>query len=270
MSKSFDIPLRAITKEIPTKLFEVAFKRKFHHKGAKFLDVKLPKLFEREADLVVEYEDEIYHLEIQSVDDPLMHLRMAFYYLLILSNYKRPPHQAVIYVGEKPLKRMKNSVEFSTFRFRYEIIDLNRLDCSVFLKSENPYDWVISLLCKMENEKEYIKRVFEKIKALPPKELETVLNYSLHLLHLRPKRLDYVLREVMEEMPITIIDVEKDPLYLRGVKKGLKKGLEQKAREDVINLYRNLKLPPEQIAKGLNLPLEKVLKWLKEEGLLKD
>ncbi len=169
MSKRFDIPLRAITKQIPTKLFEVAFKRKFHTKGVKFLDVKLPKLFEREADLVVEYEGEIYHLEIQSIDDPLMHLRMAFYYLLILSNYKKPPHQAVIYVGEKPLKRMENFIELPTFRFSYEIIDLNKLDCSVFTQSKNPYDWVIALLCKMENEKEDIKRVFERIKTLPGK-----------------------------------------------------------------------------------------------------
>ena len=157
---------------------------------------------------------------------------------------------------------MKSSIDLPTFRFKYEIIDLNRLDCSVFLKSKNPYDWVISLLCKMENEKEDIKRVFEKIKTLPPKELETVLNYSLHLLHLRPKRLDYVLREVVEEMPITIIDVEKDPLYLRG--------MEKKAKEDVINLYKELSLPPERIAKVLKLPKEKVLKWLKEEGLLKE
>ena len=262
MSKRFDIPLRAITKEIPTKLFEIAFKRKFHPKGAKFLDVKLPKLFEREADLVVEYGGEIYHLEIQSVDDPSMPLRMAFYYLLILSNYKKPPHQAVVYVGEKPLKRMENFIEFPTFRFRYEIIDLNRLDCSVFLKSENPHDWVISLLCRMENEKEDIKRIFERIKTLPPKELETVLNYSLHILHLRPKRLNYVLKEVMEEMPITIIDVEKDPLYLRG--------MEKKAKEDTIKLRKKLNLSPEEIAEILDLPKEKVLKWLKEEGLLKE
>ncbi len=59
----------------------------------------------------------------------------------------------------------------------------------------------------MENEKEDIKRVFKRIKTLPPKELEIVLNYSLHLLHLRSKRLDYVLKEVIEEMPITVIDM---------------------------------------------------------------
>ncbi len=267
MSKLFDIPLRGVTKQIPTKLFEIAFKRKFHSKGAKFLDIKLPKLFEREADLIVEYEGEIYHLEIQSIDDPLMHLRMAFYYLLILSNYKKPPHQVVIYVGEKPIKRMKNSIDFPTFRFRYEIIDLNRLDCSVFLKSDNPYDWIISLLCKMEDFKKETRRVFERIiKELPFRESQILLNYSLHLLHLRPERLNYVLEEVLEEMPITIIDIEKDPLYLRGVKKGS----ELSKKEDAINLYKNLKLTPEQIAKGLNLPLEKVLKWLQEEGLLKD
>ncbi len=79
-------------------------------------------------------------------------------------------------------------------------------------------------------------------------------------------------------MPITVIDVEKDPLYLKGVKKGkeeglkegLERGLEQKAKEDVIKLRRKLKLSPEQIAEILDLPVEKVVKWLKEEGLLKN
>ena len=62
-------------------------------------------------------------------------------------------------------------------------------------------------------------------------------------------------------MPITI-DLEKDPLFL--------KGMEKKAREDVINLHKELNLSPEKIAKVLKVSPEKVKKWLKEEGLLKE
>ncbi|GAB6066271.1 hypothetical protein JCM9492_13640 [Aquifex pyrophilus] len=60
-------------------------------------------------------------------------------------------------------------------------------------------------------------------------------------------------------MPITI-DIEKDPLY--------KEGVEKAKREDAINLYRELGLSPERIAKVLKVEKEKVLKWLKEEGLI--
>jgi transposase-like protein len=68
-------------------------------------------------------------------------------------------------------------------------------------------------------------------------------------------------------MPITI-NIEKDPLYLRGLKKGLEEGIERKAKEDVINLYRELSLPPERIAKILKVSEQKVKQWLNEEGLL--
>ena len=66
-------------------------------------------------------------------------------------------------------------------------------------------------------------------------------------------------------MPITI-DIEKAPLFLKGVEKGLEKS----KREDVINLYKELNLPPEKISKVLKVPMEKVKKRLKEEGLLKE
>jgi len=64
-------------------------------------------------------------------------------------------------------------------------------------------------------------------------------------------------------MPIT---VEKHPLFLEG----LEKGVEQKAREDVIKLYKKLNLRPKQIAEVLEMEEEKVKKWLKEEGLLRE
>ncbi len=50
---------------------------------------------------------------------------------------------------------------------------------------------------------------------------------------------------------------------------GEEKGKEKKLREDVIKMFKNLKLSPEQISKGLEVPLEKVRQILKEEGLIR-
>jgi len=58
-------------------------------------------------------------------------------------------------------------------------------------------------------------------------------------------------------MPITI-DLEKDPFYL------------QAKREDAINLYKELNLPIEKIAKVLKVSPEKIEEWLRKEGLLKE
>ena len=114
----------------------------------------------------------------------------------------------------------------------------------------------------MENEDRTLKELLAKFLTLPQPKREKYLNYLLHFAGLKPKRLNLLRREV-EKMPIT---VEKHPLFLEG----LEKGVEQKAHEDVINLYKELKLPSERIAKVLKVSLEKVKKWLKEEGLLED
>jgi len=258
MSKTYDIPLRRLIKDIPVNFLGLIFNKSFDPKEAKFLDVKLPKLFEREADLIVEHKREIYHLELQSTDDPKMGLRMLYYHLLILENYGKIPHQAVVYVGEKPLKRMFPIVETNTLRFEYKLIDLNKVDCSLLLNSPEPSDWVLSVLCRMENENRTLKELLTKFLTLPQPKREKYLNYLLHIAGLRPKRLN-LLRKEVERMPIT---VEKHPLFLEGA--------EKTKREDVINLYKELNLPPEKIAKVLKVPPEKVKKWLKEEGLLKE
>jgi len=260
MSKTYDIPLRRLIKDIPVNFLRLVFNKSFDPNKAKFLDVKLPKLFEREADLIVEHKGEIYHLELQSTDDPKMGLRMLYYHLLILENYGKTPHQAVVYVGEKPLKRMSLIVETSTLRFEYRLIDLNKVDCSLLLTSNEPSDGVLSILCKMENENRTLKELLTKFLALPQLKREKYLNYLFHIARLRPKRLNIPHREV-QKMPITI-DLEKDPLFLEGV--------EKTKREDVINLYKATRWSPEKIAEILKVSPEKVKKWLKEEKLLRD
>ena len=140
MSKTYDISLRRLIKDIPINFLGLIFNQTFDPKESRFLDVKLSKLFERGADLIVEHKEEIYHLELQSTDDPKMGLRMLYYYLLILENYGKVPHQAVVYVGEKPLKRMSPIVETNSLRFEYRLIDLNKVDCSLLLTSDEPSD----------------------------------------------------------------------------------------------------------------------------------
>ena len=260
MSKTYDISLRRLIKDIPVNFLRLVFNKSFDPNEARFLDVKLPKLFEREADLIVEYKGEIYHLELQSTDDPKMGLRMLYYHLLILENYGKIPHQAVVYVGEKPLKRMSPIVETSTLRFEYRLIDLNKVDCSLLLNSPEQSDWVLSILCRMENENRTLKELLTKFLTLPQPKREKYLNYLLHIARLRPKRLNILHREV-QKMPITI-DLEKDPLFLQG--------MEKKAREDAIKLYKKLRLKPEQIAEVLEIDEKKVKKWLKKEGLLEN
>jgi len=54
----------------------------------KSLIIPCPSVKERKADLIVELDDgSIFHLELQTNNDPKMHLRMAEYYLSIKRRY---------------------------------------------------------------------------------------------------------------------------------------------------------------------------------------
>ena len=70
-------------------------------------------------------------------------------------------------------------------------------------------------------------------------------------------------------MPITF-DVREHPLFKEGVELGIEKGMELKAKQDAINLYKETKWSVEKIARILQVDPQKVEKWLKEENLLKE
>lgn len=63
MVKTYDILLRKLFKDVPVNFLKLVFGKEFKTDEVKFLDVKLSKLFEREADLVFEYEGEIYRIQ---------------------------------------------------------------------------------------------------------------------------------------------------------------------------------------------------------------
>ena len=111
-------------------------------------------------------------------------------------------------------------------------------------------------MCKFENEDIIIKEVVKRLNSLPDREREDGLIKLTTLLGLRKKLEKRLLKEV-DDMPIKVLD---HPLY--------KKGIEKTKREDVIKLFTNLNLSPDKISKGLNISIGKVIKILKEEGLL--
>jgi len=68
------------------------------------LDITFPKVEERKVDLLTRLEDDtLFHLEIQSIYDNSMPIRMLQYALLIYEKYKIFPKQLVLYVGEEKL-----------------------------------------------------------------------------------------------------------------------------------------------------------------------
>src|SRR2546427_8975125 len=76
----------------------------------------------------------LYHLELQSGNDPEMAQRMLEYYLLLWKWYGGRPFQQLIYVGRRPMT-MSAEIQHENLTFRYPILDMRELDSEAFLES---------------------------------------------------------------------------------------------------------------------------------------
>ena len=248
--QKMDIFLRDSLQRIPERFISILTGKK----GIKILDNTFPTVKERKADLIIELEDRsIFHLELQTHPDKNMPLRMLEYYTLLKQKYPdRKIRQMVLYVGEGA-PRMESSINTDNLSFRYELRDIKEIRCKELMESPQMEDKILAVLCNVEDPKRYFKGIFEELLKLPEKERADYIRKLLTALHYRPK-LKVALKRLLEEkkMPLTITRemMEKDPFFQEGKLEAQK--------EAILNLYKELKLSPEQIAKVLKVPEELV------------
>jgi len=260
-----DITLRDAIGKIPQKFIQILTGQK----GRAILDNTFPAVKERKADLILQLEDlSILHLELQTQNDKNMPFRMLEYYLLLKQKYPdKPIKQMVLFVGDgKP--NMPDSLQSDNLSFSYQLIDIKTIKCEELLKSGNLEDKILAVLCNVKDFEKYITTVAKELMELPEKERSDYIVRLLIMLDYRPKllmRLNSLLEE--RKMPITITEemLEKNPFFQKGKQEGLQEGIQASIK----NLYLNLRLSVEEIAKGLNISEEEVKKVLKESNLLK-
>ena len=253
--KIYDKTIRSLLKGIPTTFLNLLTGKPISKEKIKLLDVKLQKVLEREADLIIEDTEtgEIYHVEFQSQNDSSMPVRMATYFYLILQNYGRAPKQYLIFVGEEELT-MPDRIEIGSSHHSYKILDLKRdIDCSKLLESENPSDWLISILCWLDDGGRTIRKIISKIASIKnQREKQELIQKLLILAGLRKKKVLNLLEKEVRTMGL-VIDPETN-VYLMEIKEKGKKEGELLAKKEVAkNLYRKLGLSPEQIAEILEV-----------------
>ncbi|WP_051654665.1 hypothetical protein [Persephonella sp. IF05-L8] len=258
----FDKTLRDIIQNIPQKFISILTGKK----GSKILDNTFPSTKERLADLVLELEDgSVFHLELQTQNDKNMPFRMLEYYLLLKQRYPdKTIKQMVLYVGDgKP--NMQNYLETDKLKFSYEIRDIKDIECRELLESDSLEDKILAVLCKVEDFETYIFSLIDELLKLSEKQRADYIRKLLIALNYRPK-LKVKLKTLMEErkMPLTITEemAKEDPFYDLGYKKGK----EEAKKEIAKNMYFELKMPVEQIAKVLKVPTEFVEEIIKEEN----
>ena len=261
-----DLILKDITKEAIKEVLKNILNLDIN--DFEFLDFEFPKIEKRDADILIKADNKIIHIEFQTNNDKNMHIRMARYFLEIYLRYKLEIYQYVLFLGKK--LSMKNKILTNSCNYSYEIIDLKTIPCDRFLNVNNPNALVLAILCdfKNQNSKEVIKTILHKLYHLSKNEND-FRKYLLMLEELSTSRdLKSEIKEV--EMGLQNLTWEDLPSYEigleRGIKRGIQKGLKQgilKGR--VITLYE-LDFPIEEIAKRLNLNIEKVKNILKENN----
>lgn len=262
MSKKYDKTIRSLLKDLPTTFLQLITGDRFSQNTVKPLDVKLQKVIEREADLIVENTEtgNIYHIEFQTTNDPSMPVRMAVYFYLILQNYGKAPKQYLVFIGNDKCT-MPPCVEIENSKHCYKVIDLKEdIDCRALLESENPNDWIFTVLCKLDKELDAIRTVLGRIKAIEDSRVQQELIQKLFILAgLREKQILKFIEQEVSTMGL-VINPETN-LYLKEI---MEKGKIKAKKEDAKKLYIKLKLSPEQIAKILDIPLSLVREAIEE------
>jgi predicted transposase/invertase (TIGR01784 family) len=240
-------------------------------KATKLLNVELPEVKKRNPDLLLQLNDDsILHIELQTYNDNRIAERMLEYMLLIKNRYAdRKVRQVVVYVGNDKM-RMKNSIKWEDLEYRFKLIDIRNIDCEDMVKSDYISDIILGGLCRIRDEDRYVERLLSAIRSLSENERKNAIKKALTLLRLRPILHSKVEKKVKEEsMPLTIVEIEKDPYYKKGVRRGVKVGLKRgrregeyrKAIETAKRLYK-MGLSLEKISEAINLPLDEVRRVL--------
>lgn len=195
---------------------------------ARWLNVELPELGNRRADLLGETTDGgLIHIELQSQNDAAMALRMAEYYLRIYRHLQRLPRQIVLYVGRARM-RMPADLQTPHLSFRYDLVDIRAIHGEGLLKSDRIGDNVIAILTRLRDRRRAVQQIVRKVSELDEEARGFHLQALLTLAGLRG--LEETVEEEAKRMPV-FIDILENKVLGREYKRGREEG-HQEGREE--------------------------------------
>jgi len=221
------------------------------------IDEEFERVESRRADIVaIADENKILHIEIQTNYDKLMPLRMLRYYTDIKAKYLNlPVLQYVVYLGKGNLK---TSFSDEGLEYSYNLIDMKKIDCNVFLERNTPEDTVLAILCdfKNKNPENVVEYIIEKLISIT--DSNGFKKYMLILEEFSELR---DLQEIVKEKEMFItnkVKFEDLPSYEIGLEKGMEKG--------ILALYKITK-DINLIEKEMGVKKDKILFILEKNGI---
>lgn len=188
-------------------------------------NVELPEVTNPRMDLLGEIsEGRLVHIELQSVNDDLMPVRMADYGLRTYRQRGVFPDQHLLYVGEAPL-RMRDSLDLPRMQYRYHLADIRDLDGDLLLESDAIGDNILAILTRVRDRKQAIRRVLDRIVVLDEATGRARL-FRLLMVLSGLRKMGTEIEEEATNMPI-LNDINEHEVLGREYKRGLKFGVEQ-------------------------------------------
>ena len=199
---------------------------------ARWLNVEMQQVQASRADLLgMTTENGILHLELQSTNDPDMPLRMAEYYLHIYRQFRKPPKQIVLYVGEAKL-RMSAGLSGPDFAFQYTLLDFRDLDGAALLESSHIEDNLLAILARLQDQRAAVRQILRRIASLDETARRAAFAQFLIISGLR--RLGQTIKEEAQKMPIMNDILDHDllgPAILQGRQEGRQEGRKEGQQE---------------------------------------
>jgi predicted transposase YdaD len=208
---------------------------------ARWHNIELPKVTTQYADLLAETTDGwLWHLELQTANDPEMALRMVEYALRVYRLFRRFPRQVVLYVGLDAL-RMEDALVGADFTFRYRLMDIRDLDGERLLEADQVGDNILAVLTRLRNSNEAVQRILTKIASLDLPDREQALEQLIVLAGLR--QLEETVEQEARKMPGLNDLLEHKVLgreFKRGRQEGREEGREEGLQQGELTVIRRL------------------------------
>ena len=274
-----DIVSKSILQHLAADIANLLLKLDVEKESVELLDTEQQRIEVRRADMVARMTSRqsqqsfILHVEIQNSNDPSMPSRMLRYLTDIQLAYPNEVvHQYLVYIGRERLK-MAAELVMGYFTYRYRILDMNTVDCSLLLQMDTPDALVLAILCdfKQRPTQDVVNFIVSRLKELTGDDEVKFRNYFRMLETLGDNR---DLQNNLDEAKamLTEVDVKRFASYNWGLKDGRQEGRLEGRQEgqlaERVRLARQLLdiLDTETIALKTGLTREEVEK-LREDGV---
>ena len=245
-----DIVSKAILKRIVVDLARYLLNMRIE--AIEILDSESQRIEQRRADLVVLARraagEFLLHFEIQNDNEVLIPARMLRYLSDLALAYPRYQiEQCLIYIGKRPL-RMTDSMHHPGLDYHYRLIDMQQVDCDLFLQRSDPDALVLAILCdfKGRDDRAVVREILQRLRAATREQPGRFGEYLQMLEVLSTNRdLKDCIQEEEKMMNVAIEDLPSyqlvvDKVMEKGIEKGIEKGMEKGAEQNARTMFLRL------------------------------